>query len=536
MASPSLASPSEQSALRHYFIARVLDLDGGRGALGGYDAALTAEPDNKYVALRAYRRAIQAGDEKLAVRAAIQLENARALPADARLLLFGERLSRGDLAGAKLMIERIEEDGNLAFLVPLLRAWAGIAARDRDVAANLEAASRQSQKSVYASEQQALILILRGDVPAGLSIVKTLETSEQKVPALKLAGAAMLVRAKNNVEAKRLLAGNDPSLLAAERLIDAKIPLPDSIKSASQGLAWLYARVAADLLNEKAPAFALTIARFSRFLDDGDGYARLIEGQALFANGQNESAFESLSGIAANNPYRVFADDTLTRVYERLGKIDAGLAILEASTSSKSARPVDFVRLGEFQGRAGNFTASAVAYDNAIALILKSAGSPTAPWSLLMLKGVALQRAGDWAAAQSVLRQAIETAPDQAAPLNQLGYSLLERRENIGEALALIKRASVLRPDDSAITDSLGWAYFLSGNTDHAVALLERAVAAEPLESIMSEHLGDAYWGAGRRVDARYAWRAALLNAEKDAEARLAEKIDIGVTVATAAR
>lgn len=153
-----------------------------------------------------------------------------------------------------------------------------------------------------------------------------------------------------------------------------------------------------------------------------------------------------------------------------------------------------------------------------------------------MLKGVALQRAGDWAAAQSVLRQAIETAPDQAAPLNQLGYSLLERRENIGEALALIKRASVLRPDDSAITDSLGWAYFLSGNTDHAVALLERAVAAEPLESIMSEHLGDAYWGAGRRVDARYAWRAALLNAEKDAEARLAEKIDIGVTVATAAR
>lgn len=60
--------------------------------------------------------------------------------------------------------------------------------------------------------------------------------------------------------------------------------------------------------------------------------------------------------------------------------------------------------------------------------------------------------------------------------LNYLGYSLVDRNENLDEALKLIQRAVELRPDDGYILDSLAWAYYRLGRYDEAVAPMERAV------------------------------------------------------------
>ena len=64
---------------------------------------------------------------------------------------------------------------------------------------------------------------------------------------------------------------------------------------------------------------------------------------------------------------------------------------------------------------------------------------------------------------------------------------------------------------------------------------LERAAAADPRQAEIGEHLGDAYWAAGRRVDARYAWSAALLHADATEGSRLRAKLDMGLTIASAA-
>ena len=134
------------------------------------------------------------------------------------------------------------------------------------------------------------------------------------------------------------------------------------------------------------------------------------------------------------------------------------------------------------------------------------------------------------------MRSAIHIAPNEPGLLNFLGYSLLERREKIAEAKELIARAARLKPDDTAITDSLGWAHFLSGDYDRAVEILEKAALAEPIEPTINEHLGDAYWRAGRKIEARYTWRAAALTAADDAQARLQEKADFGLTDANMAK
>ncbi|MDB5683347.1 MAG: repeat-containing protein, partial [Sphingomonas bacterium] len=55
-------------------------------------------------------------------------------------------------------------------------------------------------------------------------------------------------------------------------------------------------------------------------------------------------------------------------------------------------------------------------------------------------------------------------------------------------------------------------------------------------EPTINEHLGDAYWTAGRRFEARYAWRAALVYAD-DAKltGRIRAKIDGGLSPERAA-
>ena len=112
--------------------------------------------------------------------------------------------------------------------------------------------------------------------------------------------------------------------------------------------------------------------------------------------------------------------------------------------------------------------------------------------------------------------------------LNYLGYSQVERGENLAVAEARIARALALRPNDGAITDSLGWAQFMRGKHREAVETLEKAAQAEPADPEINEHLGDAYWAVGRRYEARYAWRAARLYADDEASARIATKIANG--------
>jgi len=100
---------------------------------------------------------------------------------------------------------------------------------------------------------------------------------------------------------------------------------------------------------------------------------------------------------------------------------------------------------------------------------------------------------------------------------------------HLSEAKQMIERAAERRPNDGAITDSLGWVLFRSGDTQDAVKTLERAVELEPEDSTINEHLGDAYAAAGRKLEAQYQWRRALtLNPAPDDAVKLEAKINTG--------
>ena len=149
--------------------------------------------------------------------------------------------------------------------------------------------------------------------------------------------------------------------------------------------------------------------------------------------------------------------------------------------------------------------------------------------------GKVLLKADQGDAAAPLMEKAVALRPDDAAILNFAGYSALERRKDVKQSLARIEAAWRQEPQNASITDSLGWAYFLTGRTDDAVDLLEKAQRGEPGNAVIVEHLGDAYWKAGRKFQARYNWRAAALLADADMATRLAAKLRDGLTAATTA-
>ncbi|MDO9053787.1 MAG: tetratricopeptide repeat protein [Gallionella sp.] len=110
---------------------------------------------------------------------------------------------------------------------------------------------------------------------------------------------------------------------------------------------------------------------------------------------------------------------------------------------------------------------------------------------------------------EKLLRQLIQIKPDHAHAYNALGYSLLERNVRIAEAVVLVEKALELAPDDLAVMDSVGWAYFRSGKLDESVKMLRRAYAGNPDPEIAA-HLGEVLWVRGDKAEATKLWQDSL--------------------------
>ncbi|UXN04119.1 tetratricopeptide repeat protein [Bartonella sp. HY406] len=152
-------------------------------------------------------------------------------------------------------------------------------------------------------------------------------------------------------------------------------------------------------------------------------------------------------------------------------------------------------------------------------------------WPLFYQRAIAYERLKLWDKAELDFNKALELQPNQPQVLNYLGYSLVDRDMKLEEALKMLKKAAELRPQDGAIIDSLGWAYYKLGRFDDAVRELERAVKLRPEDSAINDHLGDAYWMAGRKLEATFQWHHAADNSkiEPDELKKVEQKLKHGL-------
>ena len=526
----SSAATAMPSALGSYARARLADAEGaGDQAVADYQAALIGLPDDGTVAFRAYREAVDNGNKKLAIRAAQVREAANAAPADAVLLLFSSALARGDWKASAEFLDRIEREGSFAFLVPSLRAWTDYASGSATPLAALDRRPWDGLSAVYVRENRVLLLLAMKRDGEALTILRSVLGTDKSAIALRLAAAAQLAAHKRKSDALSVLDGDDQAIFAARALINAGKPLPGAVTNAPAATAILFEHVARDLMRDGPSPAALTLARLASFAAPTKDSTRLVLAQALSLAGKSNAALAELSQIRDTSALAYNAKESRIAVLQRSGKFDAALVLATELAQSGSSR--DLVRLGDVHARVAHYQEASVAYEAAIKRL--TAEGVTAPWNLWLLYGGALDAAKDWPHAKPALLKAIELGPDQPDALNHLGFAMLERGDHVEEATRLIAKASALRPRDAAITDSLGWAWYKRGDMAQSINLLETAVEGDPTISEISEHLGDAYWTAGRRIDARYSWRAALVQADgADIETRLKGKIADGLPCA----
>ena len=526
----------ERSALADYARARATDSFGApQDAARRYAAALALSPDNPVLAAAAFRQAFTVGDKALAVSAARALDKGGKIGPDGRLVLFADAVSRKDWKGARIELDRLRDDPIFSHLAPTFDAWVAVGSGKGDPLAPLATIKNNPFAAGYASEHRPFLLFAKGKTKEGLAALQALGQAGPLPPRLSIAAAAQLARKGNRKEALGLLEGQSPSLVAARARLAAGKPLRNSMATAGQGIAELLLRLAADASAAEAPELALTLSRTATFLAPDNASPWLVTAELLAAQDKNEGALAALEKVPRDDALQVDSADLRLRILSGSGRNEAAVTEARAFVAAQPASVAGWSRLGDLLSADTKHQQAADAYGKALDLVRGGAAAPQPEWGLWLLKGGALTEAGRWDEGKAALEQAYKLAPDQAVVLNYLGYSQLERRENLAEAERLIREASKLQPDDASITDSLGWAHYVRGDVAKAIELLERAARGQPADTAINEHLGDAYYSAGRRYEARYAWQAALIYAEADAATRLKSKIETGLKPSLAA-
>lgn len=103
--------------------------------------------------------------------------------------------------------------------------------------------------------------------------------------------------------------------------------------------------------------------------------------------------------------------------------------------------------------------------------------------------------------AEESLRNILQKEPENASALNALGYTLVLHTDRLKEAKAYIEKALEFKPDDPAITDSLGWVEYHLGNLKEAEALLRKAYNKLP-DPEVAAHLVEVLIKRGKRSEA----------------------------------
>jgi Flp pilus assembly protein TadD len=208
------------------------------------------------------------------------------------------------------------------------------------------------------------------------------------------------------------------------------------------------------------------------------------------------------------------------------GDVEGALKLAKDTVARSPKNSEALAVYADLLREAGKFPESAEVMDRLVAI---NADGPDA-WRLYYLRGVSLERAGKWDAAQADLEQALKLNPNDPQVLNYLGFGWANRGVNLKQALELLQRAAILQPRSGEIIDSLGWARYRLGDYRGAVRDLERASSLAPYDPEVNEHLGDAYWRTDRKLEANYQWRRVLtLEADPEQKTRVDGKLAAGL-------
>jgi len=313
--------------------------------------------------------------------------------------------------------------------------------------------------------------------------------------------------------------------MKAARLRAASGRKAPAMVSIRQGAAQNLVACAATFASERQNQFALAYLRLALRLEPEREEAWLLVGDLLNDSGDRVGAIAAYERISPDSPQYVASRGKMAWAYQQAGdKVRA----LDTARTLAGQFPAD----RDAQVGLADLLRANERWDESVRIldtVIRGDGDQP-DWRVLFLRGIALERAGRWPDAEADLKVALKVNPDEPELLNFLGYSWIDRGEHLAEALAMIQKAVAARPQNGAMLDSLGWAYYRLGDYKTAIEKLEAAIELEPGDPDVNGHLGDAYWRAGRQIEARFQWTRVLsLDPDEKQKAEATAKLKDGL-------
>jgi len=487
--------------------------------------AVAQSPGDPELTLQAFIAAVDAGRPE-AIKLARQLPDSQV----AQLVLADVDIKAGRWQVAEQRFHILPRQGLTQLLQPLLVAWAqqGDGRTDTALSTLRPYVDNPRFRTIFVLHA-AMIADLGDRRDEAARQYRAAET-ESSQPNIRMAQilASWEARSSQPGDAQRILASLStvaPDLSIAMPALLANVT-KRPVQRASDGIAEAYFTFAALLQAQDANDFALIMLRLAIDLRPDFAAARLLAADIQQNEHHPEIALRTLNEVPATDSLVAIVQLRRASLVDRLGRSDDAMRDLERLARDYPDSPLPDEQRGDILRNKQRFPDAVVAYDRAIGRVPRPEASD---WVLFYERGVAEERSRQWPKAEADFHHALALSPDQPFVLNYLGYSWADMGHHLSEARQMIQRAAERRPNDGAITDSLGWVEFRQGEAKEAVKTLEHAVELEPEDSTINGHLGDAYWAAGRKIEAQYQWRRALtLNPTPDDAAKLEAKLNTG--------
>jgi len=100
-----------------------------------------------------------------------------------------------------------------------------------------------------------------------------------------------------------------------------------------------------------------------------------------------------------------------------------------------------------------------------------------------------MEKTGDYKGARKIVLAMLGKNSENAHALNFLGYSYLEKNENMDLAYKYISKALRLKPNDGFIRDSMGWYYYKVGELEKAYVEIKKAWELVKTDTVIARHL-----------------------------------------------
>jgi tetratricopeptide (TPR) repeat protein len=536
----ALAAPTEQELLHdnpagNYLAARHAGTERDSAAAAAYYLnVLKDDPRNAELLSRAFLSVLTGGDIDQAGKLADRLLQLDRTDRVARLVVGVRALKQKEYSAARQNFTQSVRGPVTDLTATLLAAWAQSGTGDtRGAIEIMDKLSGPDWYSIFKDLHAGLILDLANNKKdAAKRYERAYKVDPTAVRTVEAYGR-FLARGGNKNDALKIYQDfnkalpDHPLIVQEMKAVTDGDKLPPLVESPQAGAAEALYGLGASIGRRGGEDLALIYLQLALYLEPSHAMAQLSLADLYESLKKPDLAIKIYERVPPTSPLSRNAEIQLAGDLDQLDRADEAKKRLNHVIAEHPKDTEAILALGNIQRGRKEFAECADTYGRAIATIAKP---EKGNWVVFYFRGICYERSHQWPNAEADMKKALELFPEQPLVLNYLGYSWVDQGVHLDEGMDMIRRAVEQRPDDGYIVDSLGWAYFRTGNYDEAVKNLERAVELKPDDPTINDHLGDAYWRVGRTLEAHYQWSQAKdLNPDKDDLPKIEAKIKDGL-------